>query len=156
MRGGHVQTALSVLLVASLCACEYNRTDVLDKWARQEKRATPEDWGDSAAQGRHAAADSLYSSPEPQDGSQSSSISVDGLKWSRNNSRSLFNGLLKVFGGLCRTNEIPRFLEKAQDDSSIRRRSAKEITTPHIIHQVTNTIFCTSVAETAVSKLWRL
>lgn len=153
MRGRHVHIVLSILSVVSLCACEHNRTGVLDKWARQDRRATPEE-KQSAVQGKHAAADFLYSSPQPQNGSQSSSTSVDGFKWYKSNSKSLFNRLLKVFGGLCHGNETPRFLKTPKDDSSsIRRRSAKEITTPHIIHQVTNAICCTHVGYIAVIKL---
>lgn len=140
MRGRYVHLVLTIMSVASLCACEYHRIDVLDKWVRQNGRPTPDD-EQSAVQGTPAAAEALYSSPQPHNGSQSSHFSIEGPQWSSNSSRSLYNGLLKAFG-LQRSKQTPRFLQTFQEDSSaVRRRSAKEITTPHIIHQVAHPSF---------------
>ena len=123
------------LSVACLCAGGHNSGNALDKWIRQEKPATPENER-SETQGYLPAAASLYSSPRPQPGSHSSPLSVDGLKWSGNSSRIIFNGLLKAFG-LQHSDEEPlNFLEISQGDSSVRRRAAKENSIPHIIHQV--------------------
>ena len=142
MRGRHVHLALAIISVASLCGCEDKRTDVLDKWVRQEGRASPED-EQSAVQG--IAAETLYSSPQPYNGSQSTRFSIGSPQWSSNSSRSLYNGFLKAFG-LQQSKQTPRFLQTPQKDSSVvRRRSAKEITTPHIIHQVMYPSCCLSV-----------
>ena len=140
MRGRHVHLVLSIMSVASLCACEYKHIDVLDKWVRQEGRAPPED-EQSAVQGTPAAAGALYSSPQPHNASQSSQLSIGSPQWSSNSSRTLYNGFLKAFG-LQQSKQIPRFLQTPLEDSSVRRRSTKEITTPHIIHQVTHSSCC--------------
>ena len=136
MRARHVHVVLIILSMASLHICEHDRRDGLAEWEQQEGKTTPEN-GEFTVQGTLPAAEIWYSSPQPQTGPQISQLSVDGLKWSSNSSRSLYNGLLNAFG-LRPSKKTLRFLETPQEDSSVRRRSAKEITTPHIIHQVTN------------------
>ena len=134
MRARHVHVVL-IMSLASLSMCEHDGVDVLDKLKRQEGRANPKDGG-YTVQGTLSAAEPWISSPEPRMGPHISPVSVDGLKWSSNNSRSLYNGLLTAFG-LQPSKKTLRFLEAPQEDSSLRRRSTKEVTTPHIIHQVT-------------------
>ena len=136
MKARHAQTCWAMLIILSLAplgACEQNLLNVLDEWGGQGKSVSP---ADEQHMIQDVAAQLSDDSIQAQNGSQSSPFSPYKLQMS-DRSRNMFTGLLEALG-LQASREALTLLETSEEEkgSNVRRRSAKENTIPHIIHQV--------------------
>ena len=136
MKARHAYTCWAMLMILSLAplgTCEETRLNVLNKWGGQGKSVSP---ADEQHVIQEVAAQLSNDSIQAHNGSQSSPFSTHEFQMS-DRSRNVFTGLLKALG-LQASKEAVIVLETSgeENESTVRRRSAKENTIPHIIHQV--------------------
>ena len=128
MIAGHVRIRIAIYLVLLLAfhgACEPKQMNVLDKWRRHSNRS-------GSADEQPVFQGLSHSSHETQNQFWISQSRNTGSAWASSSSNNLLPGLLKMLG----IQAGREALNISQEEGFIRRRSAKEITIPHIIHQV--------------------
>lgn len=131
-----VLTLFLVIATVASCAGELTSVDVFNKWEphQQEKHRIPAE-EQIALQGMQPPAEPLRGGLGAGPESWNSQNSIDALALSSGSSTSVFKALLEVLGLQADREWSPQH-ETAQWDHTMRRRSAKENTIPHIIHQV--------------------
>lgn len=143
MTAGHVRICIAMFLVSSLAfhgACEPRQMNVLDKWRRHSNRSGSADEQpvfQGLSHSSHEAQNQFWIGQSSTTGSAWASSSSGSTSSSNSSSNNLLPGLLKMLG----IQAGRETLNTSQEEGLIRRRSAKENTIPHIIHQV---LYCHS------------